>query len=89
MTSVLVQFKVQEYSKWRAVYEENVETREAQGMGAAKIFRDSNNPNSIALLLEVTDLEKARAYADSDVLKQSQIKGGVLPPPTVTWLDEA
>ncbi len=58
-------------------------------MGAAKIFRDSNNPNSIALLLEVTDLEKARAYADSDALKQSQIKGGVLPPPTVTWLDEA
>lgn len=89
MTSILAQFKVQEYSKWRAVFDENTPARAAEGMGAAKVFRDSNDGNSVALLLEVTDLDKARAYADSDALKQAQMKGGVIPPPTMTWLDDA
>ena len=89
MTSILAQFKVQEYSKWRAVFDENTSARAAEGMGAAKVFRDSNDGNSVALLLEVTDLDKARAYADSDALKQAQMKGGVIPPPTMTWLDDA
>ena len=89
MTSIWVQIRVQDYSKWRAVYDENTSSRASNGMGEHHVFRNSNDMNSIAILLEVTDLEKARAYVDSDELKQVQLKGGVIPPPTVTWLTEA
>ena len=89
MTSVLVHTKVQDYSKWRAVYDENESKRASNGMGEGKVFHDSDDMNSITLLFEVTDLEKARAYVDSDELKQAQLKGGVIPPPTVIWLTEA
>ncbi len=89
MTSILIQVKVQDYSKWRAVYEENVSNRASNGMGAGKVYRSADDTNSIAIFIDVTDMEKARAYADSDELKQTQMKGGVIPPPTVTWLNEA
>ena len=89
MTSILVQIRVQDYSKWRAVYEENESKRASNGMGEHHVFRNSDDMNSIVLLFEVTDLEKARAYVDSDELKQAQLKGGVIPPPTVTWLTGA
>ncbi len=89
MTSILVQIKVQDYSKWRAVYDENESSRASNGMGVAKVYRNSDDMNSVALFIDVTDMEKARAYVDSDELKQTQMKGGVIPPPTVTWLNEA
>ena len=89
MTSILVQMKVQDYSKWRAVYDENVSNRASNGMGVGKVYRNSDDMNSVAVFIEVTDLKKARAYADSDELKQAQMKGGVIPPPTLTWLNEA
>ena len=89
MTSLLVQVKVQDYSKWRAVYEEYASKRASSGIGEGKVFRDSDDMNSIAILFEVTDSEKAHAYTDSDDLKQAMLKGGVIPPSTVTWLTEA
>lgn len=89
MTSILIQVKVQDYTKWRAVYDENASSRASHGMGWGKVYRNSDDANSIAIFLEITDMEKARAYADSDELKQAQMKGGVIPPPTVTWLNEA
>ena len=89
MTSILIQVKVQDYSKWRAVYDENESNRASNGMGGAKVYRNSDDANSVALFIDVTDMEKARAYVDSDELKQTQMKGGVIPPPTVTWLNEA
>jgi hypothetical protein len=58
-------------------------------MGAAKVYRNADDTNSVAIFFDVTDMEKARAYADSDELKQAQMRGGVIPPPTVTWLNEA
>lgn len=89
MTSILVQVKVQDYSKWRAVFDENASNRASKGMGASKVYRNSEDMNSVAIFIDVTDVEKARAYADSDELKQAQMKGGVIPPPMMTWLNEA
>ena len=71
------------------MYDENASKRGSNGMGEGKVFRNSEDMNGIAILFEVTDLEKARAYVDSDDLKQAQLKGGVIPPPTLTWLTEA
>ncbi len=89
MTSLLIQFKVQDYAKWRAGYDGNESNRASNGVGEGKVFQDSDDMNSITLLFDVTDAEKARAYVDSDDFKQVQARAGVIPPPTVTWLTEA
>jgi quinol monooxygenase YgiN len=88
MQHVLVRFKVQEYARWRAVFDENAPTRAAQGMGNGHVFRNSSDPNEIIIVLEVTDLQKARAFVESPELKQAQQRGGVIPPPSITWLNE-
>ena len=89
MSHILARFKVQDYSRWKAVFDERASKRQEGGIGHSRIFRNSEDPNDIALLLEVNDQEKARQFANSQELKDAQQRGGVISPPTMTWVDEA
>ena len=89
MTSLLVKFKVQDFVAWKAMYDGNSANRAANGMGVSQVFQTSDDTNKVVLVYPITDTEKARAYMDSDDLKQLQQRGGVIPPAEVTWLNEA
>lgn len=88
MTFVLVKARIEDYAKFRSVFDGLASRRKEFASKDARVFRNSSNPNEVVILMELDDVEKARQYLQSDELRQSQQRAGTLGPPEVSYLDE-
>jgi heme-degrading monooxygenase HmoA len=88
MTYVLVIHKVEDYAKWKTVYDEDGATRKAKGSKGAFVFRDANDSNQMVVITEWEDMEKAKNFAESEDLRNTMQKAGVSGRPDVYYLDE-
>jgi heme-degrading monooxygenase HmoA len=92
MPYLLVRHKVEDYARWRPIYDQHAATRKAggaSGTAAGRVFRSAENPNELVLLLEWDDLDKARQFAQSEDLRQTMQRAGVVDQPDVYFLNEA
>jgi heme-degrading monooxygenase HmoA len=92
MPYLLVHHKVEDYARWRPIYDEHAATRKASGASgtaAGQVFRSAMDPNEVVILLEWDDLEKARQFAQSEDLRQTMQRAGVVDQPDVYFLNEA
>ena len=92
MPYLLVRHKVEDYARWRPIYDEHAATRKAggaSGTAAGRVFRNAADPNELVILLEWDDLEKARQFAQSEDLRQTMQRAGVVDQPDVYFLNEA
>jgi heme-degrading monooxygenase HmoA len=89
MPYLLVRHKVEDYARWRPIYDEHGATRKASGSAGGRVFRSADNPNEVVILLEWDDLEKARQFAQSEDLRQTMRRAGVVDQPDVYFLNEA
>ncbi len=88
MPYMLVRHKIEDYAKWKLVYDRDAATRKANGSKGAHLFLSSDHPNEIIILFEWDDLSKARKFAQSeDLIKTMQI-AGVIDKPDTYFLDE-
>jgi heme-degrading monooxygenase HmoA len=88
MTYVLVLHKVEDYDKWKSVYDENGAMRKAYGSKGANVFHQANDPNSLVIITEWENLEKAKGFAESEDLKTTMQKAGVSSQPEIYYLNE-
>jgi heme-degrading monooxygenase HmoA len=88
MPYLLVRHKVEDYAKWKPVYDKNGGARKAGGSKGARVFRNANNPKEIVVLTEWDDLAKARQFSQSEDLKKAMQQGGVTGAPEVLFLDQ-
>jgi heme-degrading monooxygenase HmoA len=88
MPYILVRHKVQDYAKWKTVYDEHGATRKARGSKGARLFRNADNPDEVVVLVEWDNIEKARQFAQSDDLRQAMQRAGVADRPDVYFLEE-
>jgi hypothetical protein len=86
MPHVLVRAKVQDFAKWKVVYDQHLSARKAAGLTERQLFRNADNPNEVVLLFEASDLGKARAFASSDDLRQRMQESGVIDKPDMYFL---
>ena len=89
MPYFLVQISVEDYDKWKSVFDEGGATRQAAGSKGGFVLRNADDPNQITILLEWDNLDNARAFAGSDDLREAMQRAGVTGPPNVYFLDEA
>jgi quinol monooxygenase YgiN len=89
MTQLYVQHKVEEYAKWRAVFDEMTSVRAATGSTGYHVFRNAADPNEIVILSEFPNVDQARLYAQSPDLRQAMQRAGVTSQPIVLFLEEA
>jgi heme-degrading monooxygenase HmoA len=87
MTYILVQQHVEDYDKWKAVFEEH-EDRQAAGSKGGIVFRNADDPTQVTVLLGWDNLENARAFTGSDELRAAMQRAGVVGPPNVYFLEE-
>ena len=87
MPYILVQHSVEDYNKWKPVFDEQ-EARQAAGSKGGIVFRNADDLNQITVLLEWDNLDNARAYADSDDLRESMQHAGLTEQPNVRFLEE-
>jgi heme-degrading monooxygenase HmoA len=89
MPYVLVRSKIEDYAKWKSVFDEHGATRKASGSKGGYVFRNADDPNELMVLLEWDDLAKAHQFAQSDDLRERMQRAGVTDRPDIYFLDEA
>jgi hypothetical protein len=80
MIYILVQHRVGDYKKWRAVYDEHGTTRQSASSESGLVLSDADDQNQITVLLEGDTLDNARALASSDDLRKTMERAGVIGP---------
>ncbi len=89
MATLFVHHKVQDYKAWRKVFDDLTAMRTDYGCTGHKVFQAPSDPNEITILTEWKDVDRAKAYATSDDLKQGMKNAGVISQPDVMFLAEA
>ena len=77
MPCLLIRHTVQDYSTWKAVFDEHESTRRANGSQGGAALPLATEPGEVLLLLEWDDLERARLFVDSDDLREALVRAGV------------
>ena len=88
MPYILVRHKVEDYAKWKPLFDEDGVNRKAEGSRGSQLFRNADNPNEVIVLLEWDDLGKAKQFAQSPRLREVMEQAGVADHPDIYFLDE-
>jgi hypothetical protein len=83
--NLTIHHKVKDYSTWRRGYDDHEKSRRSAGITNAKVFRCVDDPNDIVVLLDASDIEKARAWLFEDTLKMAMQNAGVIGTPSVRF----
>jgi hypothetical protein len=89
MVTLFVHHKVQDYPTWRKVFDETTLTRTRFGSTGQQVFCSPTDPNEITILTEWKEISQARAYAQSNEMKDAMQNAGVISQPDVVFLNKA
>ena len=78
MGSIVRRSRVEDYARWKTVYQAGEAARQAAGWRDQEVFRNPDDLNEIVILTEVDDVERARAYAESEEVRRRQRASGLL-----------
>ena len=88
MPYMLVRHKVEDYERWKPVFDDHQATRRESGGKGGFLFRNADDPNETLILLEWPDLEDARRFARSDDLRETMQRAGVAEQPDIFFLED-
>ena len=88
MLYLLVRHKVEDYAKWKPIFDDHSSTRKASGSQGGRLFRSAANPNELVILFEWDDLKKAQQFAQDPGLRETMERAGVVDRPDVYSLEE-
>jgi len=83
MPNLLTQHRVKDYDAWRPHFDGHEDTRRSYGITNPRVYRNADDPNDLVLLFDVTDLERAKEFGQSQELRSTMERAGVVMPPTV------
>jgi hypothetical protein len=62
MPYYLVRHKVQDYAKWKPIFDQHGAIRQVYGHRGGQLFRNADDHNELLILWEVDDLEKGVSF---------------------------
>ena len=72
MPTVIIRHKVANFDKWKQGHQERADLF-ASAVSGFEEFRDTDDPNSVALVLQVTDMDKLNTMMqDPEVQKKKE-----------------
>jgi quinol monooxygenase YgiN len=89
MATLFVHHKVKDYATWRKFFDESTATRTGYGCTGHKVFQSPSDPNEITILSEWKNIDQAKSYSASNVLRETMKDAGVISQPDVMFLAEA
>ena len=78
VTHMHVAFRVEDFGKWKAGYDESVEHRKAAGEVSYRVFRDVDDPNVVTVVSVQDSAERVLAFLDSPDLRERMKAAGVI-----------
>lgn len=88
MVYVFIKHKVEDYSRWKPVFDEHGTTREKAGCKGGQLFHISDEPNNIFILFEWDKKENATGFVESEDLKKRMQQAGVIGKPEIYILEK-
>ncbi|HID53443.1 MAG TPA: cyclase [Anaerolineae bacterium] len=85
---VIAHHQVEDFAKWKAVFDSVADLRRANGETSAQILHAADDPNSLTLIFGWDSIENARSYTQSPELKAAMQKAGVTGPPTFYFVTD-
>jgi quinol monooxygenase YgiN len=89
MPYMLITHKVEDYAKWKSVFDDVAPMRREAGEKSARLYRDDTDPQVVTAIFEWDTLEHAHEYAGSARLKTAMKNAGVVSQPEITFLNAA
>jgi heme-degrading monooxygenase HmoA len=89
MVKLMIKSKVKDFNAWQKVFMESEDFRMKAGAKSAQVFRGADDMNSIIVILDWDDPEKAKAWSQSQELRDLQQKAGVVGKPEAYVLQTA
>jgi hypothetical protein len=87
MPTMLVRHKVQDFRTWEEAFDAHAPVRLSAGLSNARLFRSADDANEILIVFDIADIEKARAFAASDEVREAMANAGVVDKPDVYFLN--
>ncbi|WP_345969544.1 hypothetical protein WCX72_09410 [Sulfurimonas sp. HSL1-6] len=87
MAYMMVRHKVRDFNAWKPGYDGHKPARDAAGLKEVYLLQNADDPQEVIALFEAADLEKARAFAASEDLKQKMQEVGVIDRPDIYFLE--
>jgi len=87
MGMLIVHHKVQDYAKWRPLFDGHVAKQKAAGLTHPRVLRSADDKNEITIIFDDMDTKKAKDFASSQDLKDTMMKAGVVGKPTIYFLE--
>ncbi|KKG14155.1 hypothetical protein EO98_09280 [Methanosarcina sp. 2.H.T.1A.6] len=88
MVYVVIKHKVEDYSRWKSIFDEHGTTRGKAGCKGGQLFCSSDETNDLCILLEWDKKENATGFYESEDLKKTMQKAGVIGKPEIYFLEK-
>ena len=87
--TMFVRHQVEDYSKWREVYDAYRDEQQEGGVVDEIVFQSADDASDITVTHEFGTLEQAQEFANNPDLKATMEKAGVKGVPTIWFASKA
>lgn len=88
MAYILIKHRIDDFDKWKRVFDEHDSTREEYGQQGYQVFRLSDDACEVVVLLEWASSDEAKAFVEESDLEAVMAEGTVMGEPDIYFLDE-
>lgn len=89
MPHLLVTHGVQDFARWKALFDADAGGQREAGMRPLQVWRDLDDPQLATFLIEVADRARAEAFMARPDNARIGEQAGVRPPFALRWLEPA
>lgn len=85
---IQIGFKVADFGKWKGDFDGHQKARAEAGLELEHVFRAEGDANDVTILFRILDPAKAKAFMESDDLKEKMRDSGVISKPDIRMLHD-
>ena len=87
MSSIFVRHTVADYDVWKPGFDDHAPTRREYGLTDAGLYRATDDPNDVTIVLTTDDVPRAQEFLSSNDLRETMGRLGVVAAPDI-WITE-
>ena len=87
MAYLLGNSSVEDFEKWQSTFHSNEDYRNEHGERGYQVFQAVDDPNEIVVLFEWDENKDARAFFESEEMREKMTEAGLTSPPELTVLE--
>ncbi len=85
---LLIRSRVADYDKWKPVFDERESSRKQHGGKRHWVYRSADDGNDVAISIEFSTVDQAKAYVADPGLREAMGRAGVSGQPEFAYLEE-